>query len=192
MTSKKPFKTLLSRRSILGTLASVPLVLAWRNSFAQSASDVNRIIKDLAPIGGQTPSGGYKPIKREPIIVEQETIFVDAARHVELEVFFEFDSDRITPLAQDQLSALGQALASQDLASFRYLIAGHTDAVGSDAYNLDLSARRAHAVFEYLTQAYPIDPHRLMVVGFGFRRLKRPDAPQAAINRRVEVLLIVP
>ena len=78
------------------------------------------------------------------------------------------------------------------LASFRYLIAGHTDAIGSDAYNIDLSRRRAQAVFEYLTEAYAIDPRRLMVVGVGSRRLKRPEAPRAAINRRVEVLLIVP
>jgi outer membrane protein OmpA-like peptidoglycan-associated protein len=160
--------------------------------FAQSAPEVNRIIKDLAPIEGQTRSGGYDPIRREPIIVEQETIFVDAARHVELEVFFEYDSDRITPRARAQLAALGRALASPQLVSFRYLIAGHTDAVGSDAYNIDLSRRRAQAVFAYLTEAYTIDPRRLLAVGLGFRRLKRPEAPRAAINRRVEVLLIVP
>jgi outer membrane protein OmpA-like peptidoglycan-associated protein len=176
----------------LGSIAAAPLAFSSSTSFGQSASEVNRIIKDLAPIEGQTPSGGYEPIRREPIIVEQETIFVDAARHVELEVFFEYDSDRITRRARAQLAALGRALASPQLASFRYLIAGHTDAVGSEAYNIDLSRRRAQAVFEYLSEAYAIDPRRLMVVGFGFRRLKRPEAPRAAINRRVEVLLIVP
>lgn len=181
-----------SRRWVLGSIAAAPLAFSSSTSFGQSASEVNRIIKDLAPIEGQTPSGGYEPIRREPIIVEQETIFVDAARHVELEVFFEYDSDRITRRARAQLAALGRALASPQLASFRYLIAGHTDAVGSEAYNIDLSRRRAQAVFEYLSEAYAIDPRRLMVVGFGFRRLKRPEAPRAAINRRVEVLLIVP
>jgi outer membrane protein OmpA-like peptidoglycan-associated protein len=181
-----------SRRSVLVSIASVPIVLLASKSFAQSASEINRIIKNLAPIEGQTPSAGYKPIRREPIIIEHETIFVDANRHVELEVYFDYDSDRITARAREQLRALGKALASADLLSFRYLIAGHTDAVGSDAYNIDLSGRRAKAVAEYLTEQYAVDPRRLMVVGFGFLRLKRPEAPRAAINRRVEVLLIVP
>ena len=48
------------------------------------------------------------------------------------------------------------------------------------------------AVRDYLVSAFPIDPNRLMVVGFGYRQLKRPNTPRAAINRRVEVLLIVP
>jgi outer membrane protein OmpA-like peptidoglycan-associated protein len=192
MDAQKTRKMSPSRRWVLGSIAVAPLAFSSSTSFAQSASEVNRIIKDLAPIEGQTPSGGYEPVRREPIIVEQETIFVDAARHVELEVFFEYDSDRITRRARAQLAALGRALASPQLASFRYLIAGHTDAIGSDAYNIDLSRRRAQAVFEYLTEAYAIDPRRLMVVGVGSRRLKRPEAPRAAINRRVEVLLIVP
>jgi outer membrane protein OmpA-like peptidoglycan-associated protein len=80
---------------------------------------------------------------------------------------------------------------SPELSPYRYLIAGHTDATGGDAYNLDLSRRRALAVRDYLVSAFPIDPHRLVIVGFGFRQLKRPDAPHAAVNRRVETLLIV-
>jgi outer membrane protein OmpA-like peptidoglycan-associated protein len=180
-----------SRRWILGSIASVLIVTLTSESFGQSASEINSIIKDLAPIQGQTPGSGYTPVRREPIIMEKETIFVDANRHVELEVYFDYDSDHITPRAREQLRALGKALASAELLSFRYLIAGHTDAVGSDAYNIDLSRRRAQAVAEFLTEEYAIDPRRLMVVGFGFRRLKRPEAPRAAINRRVEVLLIV-
>lgn len=182
---------LQSRRWVLRSIASVPFSLLASKSFGQSESEINRIIKDLAPIEGQTPSSGYKPLRREPVIVEHETIFVDAGRHVELEVYFDYDSDHITPRAREQLRALGKALASAELLSYRYLIAGHTDAVGSDAYNIDLSGRRAKAVAEFLTEEYAIDPRRLMVVGFGFRRLKRPEAPRAAINRRVEVLLIV-
>lgn len=182
----------LSRRDFCGLLAALPFIASSTRVLAQAASDVNRIIKDLAPIQGQSRSGGYHPQSREPILVEHQTVFVDPLRHVELEVFFEYDSDRITSQAKAQLKALGEALASPELARFRYLIAGHTDAVGSDAYNVDLSQRRARAVFDYLTRTFTIDPDRLMVVGFGFRRPKQPSAPRAAVNRRVEVLLIVP
>jgi outer membrane protein OmpA-like peptidoglycan-associated protein len=182
----------VARRNFCRFLLSAPLTAVFSRALAQTASDVNSMIKSLAPIDGQSRSGGYRPQARLPIVVEQKTVFVDPSRHVELEVFFEYDSDRITPTAQAQLKALGEALASPQLSHFRYLIAGHTDASGSDAFNVDLSQRRANAVLQYLTRMFAIDPQRLMVVGFGYRRLKRPDAPRAAINRRVEVLLIVP
>jgi outer membrane protein OmpA-like peptidoglycan-associated protein len=194
---------LRSRRWFLASLSSVPLMTSLTDAQAQSSSDVNRIIKDLAPIAGQQPSGGYPPTgerlspplspsERRSVIIGNETIYIDVRRRIEIEVYFDYNSDRITHQAHSQLSALGRALSSAELLSFPYLIAGHTDAVGSDAYNLDLSARRARAVSAYLSEAYPIDPHRLRTVGFGFHNLKRPDAPRAAINRRVEITAIVP
>ena len=187
-----------TRRWLLASLTAFPLTAAQ----AQSSADVNRIIKDLAPIAGQQPSGGYQQplgqppvpaprIDRQPVIIGGETVFIDVRRRIEIEVYFDYNSDRITPQAHAQLSALGRALSSDALLAFPYLIAGHTDAVGSDAYNLDLSARRAVAVSAYLSEAYPIDPRRLRTVGFGFHRLKRPDAPRAAVNRRVEVTAII-
>ncbi|MBZ0147948.1 MAG: OmpA family protein, partial [Pseudorhodoplanes sp.] len=112
--------------------------------------------------------------QRKPVQIEQTTIFVDATRSVSLEVYFNYDSAKFTERTRAQLASLGQALSSQALAPYRYLIAGHTDAVGSDQYNLDLSRRRAMAVRDYLISAFPIDPHRLVTVGFGFRQLKRP------------------
>ena len=180
----------LTRRTALASLVLTVAGTLTRPALAQSSA-INDIIKGLAPIEGQIVSGQYQPIKREPVIVEDGTIYVDAARHVDLEVYFAYDSDEITLRARDQLRGLGEALESDLLSRFRYLVAGHSDAVGSDAYNIDLSARRARAVFAYLTENYSIDPSRLMTVGFGFRRLKRPDAPYAAINRRVEILMIV-
>ena len=45
-------------------------------------------------------------------------------------------------------------------------IDGHTDSVGSDAYNLALSDRRAKSVFDYLTSR-GVDPSRLKSQGFG-------------------------
>ncbi len=174
---------------LVGTFAI--LSISSIGSLAQSASEANDIIKSLAPIRGQTVTPGYGG-QRKPVQIEQSTIFVDVARSVNLEVYFNYDSAKITERARAQLAALGQALSSPQLAPHRYLIAGHTDAVGSDEYNLDLSRRRAMAVRDYLISAFPIDPNRLVTAGFGFRQLKRPNTPRAAINRRVEVLLVVP
>ena len=46
------------------------------------------------------------------------------------------------------------------------LIEGHTDSVGSDAYNLKLSDRRAKSVYDYLTSR-GVDPGRLSSIGKG-------------------------
>lgn len=175
---------------LIGSIAI--LLICASGAFAQSASDANDIIKSLAPIRGQTVTPGYAGGRREAVKIEQTTIFVDLERSVSLEVYFDYGSAKITRRARVQLAKLGRALSSPELTPYRYLVAGHTDAVGTDAYNLDLSQRRAAAVRDYLISAFPIDPPRLMTVGFGLRRLKRPNAPYAAVNRRVEVLLIVP
>jgi hypothetical protein len=93
--------------------------------------------------------------------------------------------------AREMLDHLGEALGSPQLRGYRYLIAGHTDAVGSDEANLDLSYRRAQAVREYLARVHGIQRWRLAVKGWGRSRLKDSARPESGINRRVEVVLIV-
>lgn len=182
-----------TRRSLILLAASMAITPAWpAATFAQSASEANEIIRSLAPIRGQMIAPGYAGQLRQAVRVEETTVYVDAGRAVSLEIYFKFGSAKITRRAMFQLAALGRALSSPQLSPYRYLIAGHTDVVGSDAYNLDLSRRRALAVRDYLATAFPIDPHRLVAVGFGFHHLKRPHTPRAAVNRRVDVLLIVP
>jgi OOP family OmpA-OmpF porin len=187
-----PARPISSRRMRLAISLFALMWIGSTGSFAQSASEANDIIKSLAPIQGQSVTPGYAGGHRETVKVQKTTVIVDLERTVSLEIYFEFGSAKITRRARTQLSALGRALSSPQLAAYRYLIAGHTDAVGSDEYNLDLSERRAAAVRDYLISAFPIDPPRLMTVGFGFRRLKRPNAPHAAVNRRVQILLVVP
>jgi outer membrane protein OmpA-like peptidoglycan-associated protein len=106
---------------------------------------------------------------------------------VDLEVRFEFDSAELTPMAQAVLDNLATALTT-DLAPYRFVLEGHTDAVGSDAYNLQLSARRAEAVQSYLRELYRIDPERMATIGKGERELLLPEQPGAAPNRRVRVI----
>jgi flagellar motor protein MotB len=50
--------------------------------------------------------------------------------------------------------------------------------------------RRAEAVREFLLRQFAIDPSRLLSVGFGEDRLRSTTEPNAAINRRVEIVLI--
>jgi len=70
---------------------------------------------------------------------------------VNLTVNFPTGSADLTPAARASLDALGKALSSSDLASFRFRIEGHTDNVGSREENQALSQKRAEAVVSYLT-----------------------------------------
>jgi outer membrane protein OmpA-like peptidoglycan-associated protein len=106
---------------------------------------------------------------------------------VDLEVRFEFDSYRLTPMARAVLDNLATALTT-DLAPYQFILEGHTDAVGSEGYNLELSQRRAQAVQDYLRELYQIAPARLSAIGKGESELLLPEQPRAAPNRRVRVI----
>jgi outer membrane protein OmpA-like peptidoglycan-associated protein len=73
-----------------------------------------------------------------------------------------------------------------------FLVEGHTDAVGSDAYNLDLSRKRAKAVKDALTAYYVIPARNLETVGYGERYLKIPTAEPEPENRRVSLRRVTP
>jgi outer membrane protein OmpA-like peptidoglycan-associated protein len=68
------------------------------------------------------------------------------------------------------------------------VVAGHTDAVGSEPYNLDLSERRADTIKHYLVEKYGIAGNDLVTVGYGKTKLKDASNPTAPINRRVQVV----
>jgi outer membrane protein OmpA-like peptidoglycan-associated protein len=102
-----------------------------------------------------------------------------------LPVQFGFDSATILPQARNHLDALAAGIKLVPTDQF-VMIEGHTDAVGAEAYNLQLSTRRAIAVKEYLVRAHGIDAGRLATEGFGmFRPLNQADG-RAAENRRVQ------
>jgi outer membrane protein OmpA-like peptidoglycan-associated protein len=107
------------------------------------------------------------------------------ASALSLPVRFAFDSADILPAARTQLDALAEGiklLAPESIVT----VEGHTDAVGSDAYNLELSRVRALAVRDYLVQRHGIDAARLKTVAYGEGRPIEGSDPNAALNRRVQ------
>ncbi|MEL7470994.1 MAG: OmpA family protein [Pseudomonadota bacterium] len=75
-------------------------------------------------------------------------------------------------------------MSRTQLSSLTFTIDGHTDARGSEAFNLELSNRRADAAVAYL-ETLGVPMSRLTAKGFG-ETSPRVDDPLAAINRRVE------
>jgi len=111
---------------------------------------------------------------------------------VDLEVHFDYKSAAITPQAVDLLTTLGRALADTRLVGQTFLIAGHTDARGGDAFNMKLSLARAEAVRAFLIRHFSIAPERLQTEGRGLRQLKNAQNPYAGENRRVQVTNLTP
>jgi outer membrane protein OmpA-like peptidoglycan-associated protein len=114
------------------------------------------------------------------------------APSVSITVTFPTGSATLTPEAERALAPLGQALASSDLAPYRFRIEGHTDTVGDAAVNQALSERRAAAVRDHLVRAYGVPESRVVAVGFGASQLLVQTPPQVnePRNRRVQVVNI--
>lgn len=109
---------------------------------------------------------------------------------VSITVNFASGSASLSPQAAATLASLGRALASPDLAPYRFRIEGHTDTVGDAGLNLLLSQRRAEAVRDFLVKNFGIPPARLVAAGMGESQLlvATPDNVPEPANRRVQVL----
>jgi outer membrane protein OmpA-like peptidoglycan-associated protein len=108
--------------------------------------------------------------------------------NIDLEINFDYNSANISKKSLASVQALGQALTNPDLKGSTFIVAGHTDAVGGDAYNQDLSERRADSIKRYLTDKFGIAGADLVTVGYGKTKLKDPSRPTADVNRRVQVV----
>lgn len=107
-----------------------------------------------------------------------------ATGRYDLRIGFMFASAELTSSDRARAAAFALALRDPRIADRRIRIEGHTDSIGSDAANLDLSRRRARAVGEALVAA-GIDGSRLDLEGYGARR-PLPGMPgDAGANRRV-------
>jgi outer membrane protein OmpA-like peptidoglycan-associated protein len=101
-------------------------------------------------------------------------------------VNFDTDSDRLRPESNGVLDRTVAVLKARPTLKVR--VEGHTDAVATPAYNLDLSRRRAAAVADYLKRG-GIEPSRLATAGFGSDRpvASNDTGLGRAQNRRVEL-----
>lgn len=101
---------------------------------------------------------------------------------------FAFDSAALTVEGRARVGAAARAL--RDHADVRVRVEGHTDAIGSDAYNLRLSERRAVTVHDALV-AEGIDAGRIEAVGLGKSQpIADNRTPEGrAQNRRVDIVV---
>jgi outer membrane protein OmpA-like peptidoglycan-associated protein len=108
--------------------------------------------------------------------------------NIDLEITFEYNSANISNKAQPAVEALGKALSNPDLKGSTFVVAGHTDGVGGESYNQDLSERRADSIKKVLVEKFGIAGTDLVTVGYGKSKPKDPAAPLDPSNRRVQVV----
>ena len=108
--------------------------------------------------------------------------------NIDLEIHFDYNSADISKGSTQAVQELGKALSDASLKESTFVVAGHTDAVGGEAYNQDLSERRADTIKKYLTEKYGLNGSNLVTVGYGKTKPKDPNAPLDPVNRRVQVV----
>jgi len=104
-------------------------------------------------------------------------------------ILFDYDQDTVKAESKPALDDIAKVMAAQP--ALRLKIIGHTDNKGGEAYNLDLSSRRAANVSAALVGGYGIDPSRLSYDGAGMSRpIESNDTEEGrAKNRRVELVV---
>lgn len=135
----------------------------------------------------------------EPVIAEElvEENVVTGAQQLKdvANIYFAFDKSEILPQSQEVLDRVITIL--QDYPKVKIEIGSHSDALGSDKYNLKLSERRAAATMEYIV-SNGIDRSRLTSKGYGetmpLNDCAEPDIcteEEYAVNRRSEFKIIM-
>jgi outer membrane protein OmpA-like peptidoglycan-associated protein len=99
------------------------------------------------------------------------------------EVFFDFDSTAIKPGGYEELRRVADVLNKYPETTIT--VEGYTDMKGTEAYNQQLSERRANTVKDALVQM-GVSANRIVAVGYG---KSRPVSSDDAANRRVNIVI---
>jgi outer membrane protein OmpA-like peptidoglycan-associated protein len=205
----------MSRRTSLSvTLSLLTIGAALFFGVARATADDvtdDQIVRALAPAKQPLTRSLSAAPQTNPAVIAEEGRFVEKIKNratrslsvgereeiatiagdkpkIDLEITFDYNSADISLKSLPSVQALGRALTSSDLKGSTFIVAGHTDAIGGEAYNQDLSERRADSIKRYLTEKFRIAGNDLVTVGYGKSKLKDPSNPTAEMNRRVQVV----
>lgn len=156
-----------------------PLALKWA-----VGTDSLQVIKISHACGGLAAIDGVNTSAADAL----EKALADKGRVDVYSIFFAFNSDVIREESETTLRDVAAILGRHP--DWRVTIEGHTDGIGGEAANAELSRRRAAAVKEALTQRHHIAPNRLAASGYGKARPRDTNETLEgrARNRRVELV----
>jgi len=160
-----------------------PLALSYRFDTGGEEVDGGHDLQVVKiAYGCSAPAGG---IDRVTLL---ERALREQRKAVVYDLYFDFNSAALRRESDSTLAVIAEVMRRNP--DWKLSIQGHTDAVASDRYNLELSGRRAAAVKDALTGGYRITPGRLTTAGYGESRPQdRNDTVEGrARNRRVELI----
>jgi OOP family OmpA-OmpF porin len=155
-----------------------PLALRW--SIGARRQNL-QVIKLSYPVTTTTAA-------RETTKIERD--LSSAGRTVVYGIYFDFASDRIKDESDSVLAMIGAVLEKNP--AWSLAVEGHTDSIGGEAANLDLSKRRAAAVKQALVTRFQVNAKRLQASGYGASRPNDTNdtLEGRARNRRVELVKV--
>ena len=105
-----------------------------------------------------------------------------------VEILFDFDSSKVKEGVKESLNTLGKALAENK--DIKLKIDGHTDYIGTEQYNLNLSLKRANSIKNYLI-GRGVSANNISIEGYGKQNPVANNSTEAgrAKNRRVEFII---
>ena len=122
-----------------------------------------------------------------PVESKMEQQLKDTGKVEVYGIYFDTASATIRPESEPVLKEIADVMTKNP--TWKLKVDGHTDNIGGDVYNLDLSKKRAAAVKQALVEQYQIDGDRLSTAGYGASRPKATNdtIEGRALNRRVEL-----
>ena len=168
----------------------VAAMLAASLGHAQQVPSTQQIIEALKP----SPSRSLRNLVVRDRPAEAGTAGTAAApaaapAAIDLTIEFDFASSRIRAENRPLLANLVAALQSPQLQHSRFLVEGHTDAVGSAPRNLKLSVERAEEVRRFLVTS-GVTSERVTAAGRGATMPANEHDPNADENRRVRIVTL--
>jgi OmpA-OmpF porin, OOP family len=195
LRKSKPLRSMFARGDTVGYLANVESMDGSQSAqFAMTLRqppapsnwvvaeiNLNQLLADYA----RRVAGGdlyYSPLVKNP------------AGGDTLALYFEFDEDEINPRTRRQLEIVTMILMSDP--GKKITLSGHTDSLGSNDYNNQLSSRRARVVRDYLAKA-GVAEAQIVTVAKGASQPRRPNVTESGednpegrrANRRTEIYL---
>ena len=150
---------------------------------ADGKASSDQIIQQLTPPAGTPPLRfrGLHLLTSQPAATAQMPA-------IGLDIRFKVNSADLTEDAKAQVKQLAEAMQSEQLSKYHFLVEGHTDSTGRADHNMALSKRRAEAVKDYLVTTYGVPRSRLEAIGRGQTMPINASDPANPANRRVQVV----
>ena len=123
----------------------------------------------------------------DDLLAMQGNDLLDKKSMIGSDLLFEYNSDELRESAK--VSLMKVVLLIDRNPGLACWLEGHTDLIGGEEFNLDLSRRRASAVKNYLVNSMQVPAERLVVKGYGWSHPIVPGGTveEQAVNRRVEI-----